>query len=104
MVTPAKETELDVIEEILSNLGESIEDYTDPRKGITQLEAISDKLEKMSKRQMSENKRLRAEIEQHKRDYQCFPQKPQFYTCPKCGSKTDDLACCMYDDEEGGGD
>ena len=52
----------------------------------------------------AEINRLREEIEQHKRDYQCFSQKPQFYTCPKCGNKTDDLACCYYDEEEAGHD
>ncbi len=66
--------------------------------------AIKRHLHAENERLCRENKRLREEIEQHKRDYECFPKKPQFYTCSKCGGKTDDLACCMYDDEEGGGE
>ena len=32
--------EVDAIEEILISSGVEVEDYTDPRKGITQLEAV----------------------------------------------------------------
>ena len=31
-------------------------------------------------------------------------QRSQFYTCPECGTRTDDLACCYYDEEEAGHD
>ena len=31
-------------------------------------------------------------------------QRSQFYTCPECGARTDDLACCYYDEEEAGHD
>jgi len=38
---------LNIIEEILVEFGADIEDYSDPRKGITQLEAIIDALLKL---------------------------------------------------------
>lgn len=31
-------------------------------------------------------------------------QRSQFYTCPECGTRTDDLTCCYYDEEEAGHD
>ena len=47
-----------------------------------------------------QNKQLEKNIGDHKRHFKCYPKFPQYYTCPKCGSRTSDLACCMYDEEE----
>ena len=42
----------------------------------------------------AEKARLQQELDRLKPSH-------QFYTCAKCGRRTDDLACCWYDAEKG---
>ena len=51
---------------------------------------------KKAKELEAENKRLHEELDKYK-------PTSQWYVCSECGRTTEDLACCLYDEDDGRG-